>query len=218
MERMKALNKDAYDWLEKMPPNTLVRAFFSEFPKCDILLTNNCEVFNKYILEARELPILSMFERIKGQLMSRYYRKQKELEEPMQGPFCPKIRKKVLKNAEYANMCYALPAGQGIFQVQSKEFQYTVDIVSKHCDCRRWDLTGIPCNHAISCLRHERISPESVLPNCYSTDAFRTAYGFNIWPCSDKRTWEKVDGPEVLPPIYEKKGWSTTQVKEKAAI
>ncbi|CAD6217990.1 unnamed protein product [Miscanthus lutarioriparius] len=60
MEKMKVLNKDAYAWLEKMPPNTWVRAFFSEYPKCDILLNNTCEVFNKYILEARELPILSM--------------------------------------------------------------------------------------------------------------------------------------------------------------
>lgn len=77
MDKMKKLNKDAFDWLEKMPPNTWVRAFFSEFPKCDVLLNNSCEVFNKYILEARELPIHSMFERIKQQLMSRYYTKQK---------------------------------------------------------------------------------------------------------------------------------------------
>ena len=60
MELMKTLDKYAYDWLEQMPPNTWVRAFFSEYPKCDILLNNNCEVFNKYILETRELPILSM--------------------------------------------------------------------------------------------------------------------------------------------------------------
>ena len=39
MEKMKVLNKDAYAWLEKMPPNTWVRAFFSEYQKCDILLT-----------------------------------------------------------------------------------------------------------------------------------------------------------------------------------
>ncbi|CAN6239724.1 unnamed protein product [Urochloa humidicola] len=136
---------------------------------------------------------------------NRYYNKQKELSEQMQGSFCPKIRKKVLKNAEYANMCYASPAGQGIFQVQVKEFQYIVDIQAKHCDCRRWDLTGIPCSHAISCLRHERIPPESVLPMCYSTDAFSRAYGGNIWPCSDKSLWEKVNGPEILPPVYEKK-------------
>ena len=37
MEHMKALNEDAYKWLEKMPPNTWVRAYFFEFPKCDIL-------------------------------------------------------------------------------------------------------------------------------------------------------------------------------------
>jgi hypothetical protein len=60
MEKMKVLNKDAYAWLEKMPPNTWVIAFFSEYLKCDILLNNICEVFNKYILEARELPILTM--------------------------------------------------------------------------------------------------------------------------------------------------------------
>jgi transposase-like protein len=45
MERMKAPDKCAYDWLNKLAPNTWVRAHFSEFPKCDILLNNNCEVF-----------------------------------------------------------------------------------------------------------------------------------------------------------------------------
>ena len=66
-------------------------------------------------------------------------------------------------------------------------------------------LTGIPCNHAISCLRHERIPAESVLPACYSTEAFGSAYGFNIWPCRDQTLWEKMDGPEIKPPVYEKK-------------
>ena len=30
-------------------------------------------------------------------------------------------------------------------------------------------------------------------------------YGSNVWPCKDKIEWEKVNGPEVLPPVYEKK-------------
>jgi hypothetical protein len=114
MEKMKVLDQKAYECLEKMPPHTWVRAFFSEYPKCDILLNNSCEVFNKYILDAREMPILSMLEKIRSQLMSRFYNKYKELEQ-MQGSVCLKIRKKVLKNAEYANLCFALPAGQGVF-------------------------------------------------------------------------------------------------------
>ena len=88
MNKMKTLNKDAYDWLEKMAPNTWVRAFFSTFPKCDILLNNSCEVFNKYILEARELPVLSMLLRIKSQLMTKHWNKQKEAVS-FQGQICP---------------------------------------------------------------------------------------------------------------------------------
>ena len=196
MELMKTLDKYAYDWLEQMPPNTWVRAFFSEYPKCDILLNNNYEVFNKYILEARELPILSMLQRIKGQLMTRHYNKQKEMLEKWSdsGNVCPKIRKKLLKNAQFANTCCAVLAGKGVFEVQSGDFQYIVDIIGRHCDCRRWDLTELPCSHAISCLRHERIPTESVVPKCYSVEAFATAYGFNIWPCADKSTWFNVVG------------------------
>ena len=81
MEKMRALNQKAYEWLERMAPNTWVRAFFSTYNKCDVLLNNSCEVFNNYILDAREMPILSMLEHIKGQLMSRYYNKEKEVGE-----------------------------------------------------------------------------------------------------------------------------------------
>ena len=76
-------------------------------------------------------------------------------------------------------------------------------------------LTGIPCNHAISCLRHERIPAESVLPACYSTEAFGSAYGFNIWPCRDQTLWEKMDGPEIKPPVYEKKVGRPTKSRRK---
>jgi transposase-like protein len=50
MEKMRLPDQKAFEWLEKMPPNTWVRAFFSTYSKCDILLNNSCEVFNKYIL------------------------------------------------------------------------------------------------------------------------------------------------------------------------
>jgi hypothetical protein len=94
-------------------------------------------VFNKYILEAREMTILSMFERIKGQLMTRFYNKQQEMGEQFVGRICPKIRKNIAKNSEFANISYALPFGNGIFQVQEREFQYIVDIFGKTCECRR---------------------------------------------------------------------------------
>jgi hypothetical protein len=145
-----------------------------------------------------------MLQRIKQQPMIRYYSKQQE-EVDFVGTICPKIRKKVAKNAQYANVCYALPTGQGIFQVGEREKQYIVDMRKKECECRRWQLTGIPCQHAISGLRHERIPSETVVHECYSVQSFHRAYETIIIPCKDMATWEKVNGSQVLPPVYEKK-------------
>lgn len=115
-----------------------------------------------------------------------------------------KDKKKVNKNTEMANICYALPAGHGVFQVMERDYQHVVDMRARTCDCKIWQLTGIPCPHAISCLRHDRIPPESVMPSCYSVQAYQVAYGHSIWSCQDKSEWHHVDGPKKLPPIFEK--------------
>ena len=46
MEKLKVDSAAAYEWVEKLQPNTWIKAFFSEFPKCDMLLNNHSEVFN----------------------------------------------------------------------------------------------------------------------------------------------------------------------------
>ena len=90
MDEMLVFSKSVHDWLEELAPATWVKAFQSEFPKCDVLLNNNCEVFNKYILDAREMPILSMIQRIKCQITTRIYNKQLEAQK-WSGVICPKI-------------------------------------------------------------------------------------------------------------------------------
>lgn len=47
-DKMNAHNEEAYHWVEKLVPSTWIKAFFGEFPKCDILLNNHSEVFNRY--------------------------------------------------------------------------------------------------------------------------------------------------------------------------
>jgi hypothetical protein len=41
--------------VEELQPNTWIKVFFNDFPKCDMLLNNHSEVFNSYILEATML-------------------------------------------------------------------------------------------------------------------------------------------------------------------
>ncbi|KAM0839990.1 hypothetical protein ACQ4PT_059958 [Festuca glaucescens] len=101
MEKLKVDSEEAWKWVEELPPNTFVKAFFSDFPKCDMLLNNHSEVFNSYILEAREFDVLSMLETLFYKMMHRNVGKLKEADK-WTGTICPKIKKKIDKATEWA--------------------------------------------------------------------------------------------------------------------
>ena len=79
---------------------------------------------------------------------------------------------------------------------------YIVDLKGMTCTCMRWGQCGIPCPHAISCMRHENLDPVNYVDNCYSVQMYKRAYGNIVYPCKDKTEWEKTGGPTILPPNY----------------
>jgi hypothetical protein len=48
LDKLQADSPEAYEWVAPLVPNTWIKAFFSDFPKCDLLLNNHSEVFNRY--------------------------------------------------------------------------------------------------------------------------------------------------------------------------
>lgn len=76
MNKMKAMNKVAYDWVMKEPPSGWSRSAFSPRSKCDMLANNISESFNQYIKDARDKPIITMMEMIRRQLVNRYEEKR----------------------------------------------------------------------------------------------------------------------------------------------
>ncbi|KAK4386171.1 hypothetical protein Sango_2487700 [Sesamum angolense] len=60
-----------YEWLAEIPPVHWARCFFPTKTRCDVLVNNMNESFNHIIMEARELPIIDMFEWIRKKFMTR---------------------------------------------------------------------------------------------------------------------------------------------------
>jgi hypothetical protein len=65
IEEIKKVSPDAFDYLGKIDPSGWSRAWFNDYPKCDLLVNNICECFNSYILKACNKPILTMLEMIR---------------------------------------------------------------------------------------------------------------------------------------------------------
>jgi hypothetical protein len=155
--------------------------------------------------------------KIKDQIMLRFFSKVKEADE-MCGTICPKIRKKLDRNIDFANNYDATPAAKHLFNVIGLYGEYEVRIDKMECSCRAWQLSGIPCRHACAAFRAERIKPESVVHKCYSIEAFKATYSEVIMPCSDPRMWKKMNGPPIRPPKYDKQVGRPSKKRRKSAL
>ncbi|GJZ42221.1 mutator type transposase [Tanacetum coccineum] len=101
---------------------------------CDVLLNNMCEVLNRELVDGRDKPIITCLEFIKEYLMKRIVNEQKVISKS-DGPHTPnatKVFKKIMKDA-----------GQ---------IKCVVNMRTKECSCRKWELIGIPCKHAIAAI------------------------------------------------------------------
>nr|GMD45462.1 uncharacterized protein LOC109174707 [Ipomoea batatas] len=116
---------------------------------------------------------------------------------------CPKICKLIEQEKERASRFITYKSHENIYQVDDENFKaYMVDLMNRNCSCRRWDLTGIPCSHAIAAIRKQRESPEYYVHNCYTVEAYLRAYEHAIQPILSSVLWPKSNLPDPLPPKY----------------
>lgn len=96
MEKLKACDLAAYDWLRERPPMNWARSHFSTWPKCDMLLNNLYATFNNVILKTRDKPIITMLEIIRVIMMKRIHT-QRDKVMRSNGEICPFVQK-ILEN------------------------------------------------------------------------------------------------------------------------
>ncbi|KAL0395291.1 UNVERIFIED_CONTAM: hypothetical protein Slati_4495300 [Sesamum latifolium] len=116
---------------------------------------------------------------------------------------CPKIKKVLEMNSKEAGECIPMKANDWHFQIMGPYDQHTVNVLQRSCSCRRWDLTGIPCRHAISAIWCRNKKPETYVHHCYRVSTYLKAYESAILPLTSQEFWPKCDLPPPLPPTYE---------------
>nr|XP_027108905.1 uncharacterized protein LOC113728740 [Coffea arabica] len=201
MEALKAVDEGAFQWLlDNTTPQQWSRAYFRTSPKCDILLNNLCESFNSSILEAMERPILGMLETIRLYLMVRMENKREWMKK-YTGKVCPKILKKLEKVKTASSACIATLSGDWNYEVRCMYGdRYTLNLASRTCSCRRWELNGIPYTHAMSAIALTKEPPENFVRECYSKEAYMRAYGPIIYPLNGEDLWKDLKQGPVLTP------------------
>ncbi|KAL4556229.1 hypothetical protein LXL04_038873 [Taraxacum kok-saghyz] len=204
MKDLKKVNDEAYAWLCKIPPKHWAQAHFTGRALSDAVTNNLCEVFNSKIGKVRDKPIITCLEYIREYLMRRICSVQKEIEK-LQGPLTPTATTLLEKSKKEAAEYRVIFAGNGKYQVYGPWMdQCVVNLIQKTCSCRSWELTGIPCKHAI-CAMFDKIynrevcgEPEEWVHDCYKLHTWKEMYKYKVEPINGRNMWEKSQCPFTL--------------------
>jgi hypothetical protein len=84
---------------------------------------------------------------------------------------------------------------------EKREWRYPVNLEKRTCSCRQWEITGLPCIHAlffITSLRGPAAEIDQYVDDYFSVAKFNATYADNV-PCIESQhQWGIVDPGFVL--------------------
>ncbi|XP_071699784.1 uncharacterized protein [Rutidosis leptorrhynchoides] len=196
-----------------IPPHQWARSHFTWRAVSDVLLSNMCEVFNRWLIDARDKPIVTALEYIREYCMKRIVNVIKKKSKCdvfpyphatiSDGPLSIGAAKIFEKIKSEANKCIVLWGGNQKYQVSGPAIngqpaeQFVVDMETRTCACRKWELTGIPCKHAVEVNWNmvengfEVGDPETWVHSVYQLTTWNNTYQFTIEPLNGRHLWPK---------------------------
>lgn len=89
-----------------------------------------------------------------------------------------------------------------MFEVRNGSEAFGVDEQRRTCSCRLWQLSGLPCTHAVSVIFKINRRVEEYVPSCFRKKSFHDAYHQYLHPVGGLSFWpDTSDMSRILPPI-----------------
>ena len=99
--------------------------------------------------------------------------------------------------------CKVVFNGDDGFEIGDGADRHTVFLDKHLCTCRAWELTGIPCPHAIRALEYSKVDPLTVISPWYYKKTYLASYQFPLMPVPGKRLmntdqFQQIESPPVI--------------------
>ncbi|XP_071722523.1 uncharacterized protein [Rutidosis leptorrhynchoides] len=199
-EGLLQLTKEGCATLFQLEPKHWCKAFFSEEFKCDNVDNNICEVFNSKIIDARCKPVILMLEDIRVVVMTRLQKQRDEVAKWTR-QYGPRIAKKLDENFAASRHCHPIWNGDDRYEIMKGADKYVVNLGSRKCSCRAWQVSEIPCAHAICAIQLKGNNTDNYIYDWYHKSKYLASHQFMMQPIRNSKFWEPTDheAPQPLP-------------------
>ncbi|MQL75199.1 hypothetical protein Taro_007565 [Colocasia esculenta] len=198
MVEMGELCVQAELWAWKENPNYWANAFF-QGERYGEIYSNPTESFNSWVLEARNLSILSMIDCIQTQIMALAY-ERRNMCLMWETTMCPKVDA-YLKNLMDSTCGFVVNCSNGqLFEVLTRP-SHIVDLQVGECTCREWQIRRLPCKHVCVVAHKIGCNVEEYCSLYFSTRCYQNCYVETIKPISNQdKPLVDFENVEIKPP------------------
>jgi hypothetical protein len=202
MALMQEESEEAHRWMSNIPVECWARYAMDSNCKTDLVVNNLSEVFNRMILDIRGKPVRTMFEGIRNKIMSKHETKR-TCAAAARWAITPTYTERLEESKKWSRHCNAKKAADDLWQVSTVEDRvYAVNLANRTCGCRRWDMTGIPCSHAISAIYKSKQQAEDYVSDFFKKEMYLEAYNPVVYPVPGEDLWIPTPSPDIDPPIF----------------
>ncbi|KAH9697417.1 SWIM-type domain-containing protein [Citrus sinensis] len=171
MEELRKTDEGVYETLRKLPAKFWSRHAFDNNCKSDHYTNNVTESFNAWKAMAW------------GNKIPR------------------RIYDKKMTHLKIGSVNPISRASEWLYDVDDSYKTYIVDLEHHVCDCGYWQVSGIPCIHAMPCISHSHKDQVDFLSPWLKKDTYIRGYSGMIHPIPDKDSWPNPGGDEILPSL-----------------
>nr|CAD1837347.1 unnamed protein product [Ananas comosus var. bracteatus] len=197
IESIRNISNEAANWVMASNPENWSDALFKG-SRYDHYSSNILDFFSTWIPIKRESSIVHIIDSIRGKL-TEMIESRREVSSAWFGSLTPSMEQKLEREASKAGKLNVLCSSDTVFEVRGNTI-YVVNIGNSECTCRRWQLSGIPCMHAVAVFNRIGRSVYDYCMGYFKIDCYHLTYSDSVHPIPDI---EKIDfnfGANSYPP------------------
>ncbi|WVZ49879.1 hypothetical protein U9M48_001202 [Paspalum notatum var. saurae] len=195
---------EAVEYLQESHTKLWTRSQFSTLSKVDYVTNNLAEVTNKWVKAEKAKHLDDLLDSIRQKILIKWNQRRK-IARQMDGKILDHITKKLREQTRNLDID-VITSNDNVAEVVARggsSFRFVVNLDERTCSCRAWQVSSIPCKHAIAfitSIRNEKL--EDHVDHYFSVEKFRAAYEGTIPAIPDKSMWPKADhGFFMHPPL-----------------
>lgn len=182
IQNIRMQSNDLAEWVLASRPELWSDAFFKGL-RYGHYSSGATDKFNDWVSTRYEPSVLQTVDILRCKLMELMYSRRESCNTWTE-VLVPSANQKVQEDMIKARSLGVVCSTSSIFEVND-ESTNIINTETKECTCRRWQMTGLPCMHALAAMEYTNGCIDDYCSKYFLTECYRLAYSLSINPIPD---------------------------------